>query len=125
MVAFPGETDEEFRQTLHVIERAGFMGLHVFRFSARPRTAAARYDGQVPADEAHERSRLAIELGHRLRAAYESSCEGRRLQAIWDRPADGRIRGVTENYLQVTAPAAGRRSGQLEDVVWRAGGVAA
>jgi threonylcarbamoyladenosine tRNA methylthiotransferase MtaB len=125
MVAFPGETDEDFRLTLDAIERAGFMGLHVFRFSARPRTAAARYDGQVPADEAHERSRLAIELGHRLRAAYESRFEGRRLHVIWDRPADGRIRGVTENYLQVTAPAAGRRAGQLEEVVWRAGGAAA
>jgi threonylcarbamoyladenosine tRNA methylthiotransferase MtaB len=125
MVAFPGETDEDFRLTLAAIERAGFMGLHVFRFSARPRTAAARYDAQVPAAEAHERSRLAIDLGHRLRAAYESHFEGRRLQVIWDRPADERIRGVTENYLQVTAPAEGRRPGQQEEVVWRAGGVAA
>jgi len=125
MVAFPGETDQDFRLTLDAVERAGFMGLHVFRFSARPRTAAARYDGQVPSGEARERSRRAIELGHRLREAYESRFEGRRLQVIWDRPADGHIKGVTENYLQVTAPASGRRAGQLEEVVWRAGGVAA
>ena len=125
MVAFPGETDQDFRLTLDAVERAGFMGLHVFRFSARPRTAAARYDAQVPVGEAHERSRLAIELGHRLREAYESRFEGRRLQAIWDRPADGHIKGVTENYLQATAPAEGRRPGQQEEVVWRAGGVAA
>jgi len=125
MVAFPGETAEDFRLTLDAIERAGFMGLHVFRFSARPRTAAARYEGQVPAGEAQERSRQAIELGHGLRAAYEARFEGRPLQVIWDRPANGRIRGVTENYLQVTAPAADRRPGQLEEVVWRPGGVAA
>jgi threonylcarbamoyladenosine tRNA methylthiotransferase MtaB len=125
MVAFPGETEDDFRQTLETIERAGFMGLHVFRFSARPRTAAARYDGQVPSAEAHERSRRAIELGHRLRTAYESRFEGRRLQVIWDRPVNGTIKGVTEHYLQVTAPAADRRPGQLEEVVWRAGGVAA
>lgn len=119
MVAFPGETDADFRMTLDAIERARFMDLHVFRFSARPRTAAARYDGQVAAGEARERSRLAIELGRRLHAEYGARFEGRPLQVIWDRPLHGRIRGVSENYLQVTAPAAGRRPGQLEEVVWR------
>jgi threonylcarbamoyladenosine tRNA methylthiotransferase MtaB len=119
MVAFPGETASDFRATLDAIERAGFTGLHVFRFSPRPRTAAARHPGQVPAAEAHERSRRTIELGQRLRAAYEASFDGRPLQVIWDRTVGDRIRGVSENYIQVTAPAAGRRAGQLEEVVWR------
>jgi threonylcarbamoyladenosine tRNA methylthiotransferase MtaB len=119
MVAFPGETEADFQGTLEAIDRAAFMGLHVFRFSPRPRTAAGRYDGQVPPAEAQERSRRAIELGHRLRAAYEARFDGRPLQVIWDRPAGGSIRGVSENYLQVTAPAAGRRPGQLEEVIWR------
>jgi len=120
MVAFPGETDADFRQTLEAVERAGFMGLHVFRFSPRPRTAAARHDGQVPAATAHERSRQAIELGRRLRAAYEARFEGRPLHVVWDRERGGRIRGLSENYLQATAPAAGRRPGELERVVWHA-----
>ncbi|HXM54915.1 MAG TPA: radical SAM protein [Candidatus Dormibacteraeota bacterium] len=120
MVAFPGETRDDFRATLDAIERAGFTGLHVFRFSPRPRTAAARYADQVPPAEAQERSRLAIELGHRQGAAYEARFEGRPLQVIWDRVVDGRIRGISENYIQVTAPAEGRRPGQLEEVIWRA-----
>ncbi|HSR22244.1 MAG TPA: MiaB/RimO family radical SAM methylthiotransferase [Candidatus Eisenbacteria bacterium] len=120
MVAFPGETDDDFRATLAAIERAGFSGLHVFRFSARPRTAAARYGEQVPVAEARERSRRAIELGHRLASEYETRFEGRPLHVIWDRVVDGSIRGVSEHYLQVTAPAAGRLPGQLEEVVWRA-----
>src|SRR5215472_10575232 len=120
MVAFPGETEADFGATLEAIERAGFTGLHVFRFSPRPRTPAARYPGQVPPPEARRRSRLAIELGERLRAAYEASFDGRPLQVIWDRALDGRIRGVSENYIQVTASAAGRAPGQLEEVVWRA-----
>src|SRR5262245_14392393 len=120
MVAFPGETEADFQGTLDAIERAGFTGLHVFRFSARPRTAAARYPDQVPAAEAQERSRRVIALGARLKAAYEAGFEGRPLRVIWDnRTAGGRIRGVSENYIQVTAPAAGRRPGQLEEVVWR------
>lgn len=119
MVAFPGETPDDFERTLEAIERAGFTGLHVFRFSPRPRTAAARYPDQVPTAQAQQRSHRAIDLGHRLRAAYEARFEGRPLQVIWDRVTDGRIKGVSQNYIQVTAPAEGRRPGQLEEVVWR------
>jgi threonylcarbamoyladenosine tRNA methylthiotransferase MtaB len=125
MVAFPGETGEDFAQTLEVVERAGFMDLHVFRFSPRPRTAAARYPDQVPAEEARRRSRHTIELGHRLSRRYAASFEGRRLQVIWDRVVAGRIRGVSENYIQVTADEVGRRAGQLEEVVWRTASSAA
>jgi threonylcarbamoyladenosine tRNA methylthiotransferase MtaB len=125
MVAFPGETEDDHRATLEVIERAGFTGLHVFRYSPRPRTAAARYDLQVPVAEAQERSREAIELGGRLRAAYETGFEGRPLRVIWDRVLGACIRGLSENYIQVTAPADGRRPGQLEEVVWRTASSAA
>lgn len=119
MVGFPGETDDDFRRTLDVIEEAGFMDLHVFRFSPRPRTAAARYPDQVPAAVARERSRRAIELGHRLHGEYLAAWEGRPVQVIWDRAVGGRLRGVSENYIQVGADPVGRRPGQLEEVVWR------
>jgi tRNA A37 methylthiotransferase MiaB len=119
MVGFPGETDDDFRRTLDVIEEAGFMDLHVFRFSPRPRTAAARYPDQVPAGVARERSRRAIELGHRLHGDYLAAWEGRPVQVIWDRAVGGRLRGVSENYIQVGADPVGRRPGQLEEVVWR------
>jgi len=118
MVAFPGESQDDFGRTLDALERAGFTGLHVFRFSARPRTAAARYPDQVPVSEARARSQAAIALADRLRAAYEARFEGRPLQVIWDRVIAGSIRGVSENYIQVTAPAEGRRPGQQEEVVW-------
>jgi threonylcarbamoyladenosine tRNA methylthiotransferase MtaB len=122
MVGFPGETDGDFADTLAAIERAAFMDLHVFRFSPRPRTAAGRYPDQVPVAVAQERSRLAIELGRRQRAAYEARFAGRPVEAIWDRPHAERIKGVSEHYLTVTAPAAGRRAGQLERVVFQPAG---
>jgi threonylcarbamoyladenosine tRNA methylthiotransferase MtaB len=125
MVAFPGESDDDFEKTLEVIERSGFMDLHVFRFSPRPRTAAARYPDQVSLEVARERSRRTIELGHRLHARYLAAWEGRTLQVIWDRPSAGRMRGVSENYIQVEADPAGRRPGQLEEVVWRTASSAA
>jgi threonylcarbamoyladenosine tRNA methylthiotransferase MtaB len=119
MVAFPGETEADFQRTLEVVERAGFSGLHVFRFSPRPRTAAARYADRVPDEVARARSRRLIALGHELRAGYESGFVGRPLDVIWDRVSGDRIRGLAENYIQVTAPAAGRRPASLERVVYR------
>jgi threonylcarbamoyladenosine tRNA methylthiotransferase MtaB len=120
MVGFPGETREDFERTLTVIEGARFMDLHVFRFSPRPRTAAARYADQVPVAEAQLRSGQAIELGHRLRAEYERRFAGRPVDVIWDRVVENRIKGVSENYLTVTAPSEGRHAGRLERVVFDA-----
>jgi threonylcarbamoyladenosine tRNA methylthiotransferase MtaB len=118
MVGFPGETREDFERTLTVIERSRFMDLHVFRFSPRPRTAAARYADQVPVAEAQARSRQAIELGHQLRAEYERRFAGQPVDVIWDRVVENQIKGISENYLTVTAPPEGRHAGQLEQVVF-------
>jgi threonylcarbamoyladenosine tRNA methylthiotransferase MtaB len=120
MVGFPGESEADFEQTLAVTERAGFTGLHVFRYSPRPRTAAARYPDQLDASVARARSLRLIELGHGLHRAYEARFDGRAVKVIWDRVIGDRVRGVSENYLQAQASAAGRRPGQLEEVVWRA-----
>jgi threonylcarbamoyladenosine tRNA methylthiotransferase MtaB len=119
MVGFPGETADDFERTLEAIERAAFMDLHVFRFSPRPRTAAARYLDRVAVQEAKERSRRTIELGHGLGAAYRARFHGETLDVIWDRAVEGRIRGLSQNYIQVTAAAQGRRAGQLEGLVYR------
>ncbi|MBO0727606.1 MAG: MiaB/RimO family radical SAM methylthiotransferase [Acidimicrobiaceae bacterium] len=119
MVGFPGETDDDFRRTLQAVEQAGFMDLHVFRFSPRPRTAAARYPDQVPVAIAQERSQRAIELGRRLRSEYERQFAGRQVDVIWDRTHAEVIKGVSEQYLTVTAPAAGRQAGRLERIVFQ------
>ena len=119
MVGFPGESVADFEATLAVVERAGFSGLHVFRYSPRPRTAAARYPDVASPAEAQERSRRLIELGLRLQADYEAHFVGRPLAVVWDRPVGERIKGISENYIQVTAPAAGRAAGQLEEVIWQ------
>jgi len=119
MVGFPGETEADFQRTLAEIEAAGFMDLHVFRYSPRPRTAATRYAESVPLEEGRRRSRAAIDLGHRLGLDYRRRFEGRRLAVIWDRVLGASIRGFSENYIQVTAPAIGRRPAELEEIVWR------
>jgi MiaB/RimO family radical SAM methylthiotransferase len=66
IVAFPGETDDEFERTVEVVDHAGFVHVHAFPFSPRPGTAAARWTGQsVPGTAANERlSRLRDRAEH-------------------------------------------------------------
>ncbi|MBO0702357.1 MAG: radical SAM protein [Candidatus Dormibacteraeota bacterium] len=122
MVGYPGETDDDFRATRELVSWAAFMDLHVFRFSPRPRTAAARYPDQVPREVAHARSQALIDQAHRQHDSYAARLAGRPVHPIWDRTHGNLIKGVTEYYLSATAPATGRQAGQLEERVWSGSG---
>jgi threonylcarbamoyladenosine tRNA methylthiotransferase MtaB len=62
MVGFPGETEDEFRETCRVVRQAGFSHVHTFRYSIRRSTRAERMDGQVPEKEKQERSNQIREI---------------------------------------------------------------
>ena len=66
IVGFPGETEDDFARTCKLVERCGFMRLHVFRYSKRPGTPAAIRDDQVDPKVKAARSQTLIELGRRL-----------------------------------------------------------
>lgn len=67
MVGFPGETEEDFLETLDFVEKARFLDMHVFAYSRRPGTPAAEYDDQVPEAVKHERSALLIRKKNEIR----------------------------------------------------------
>jgi threonylcarbamoyladenosine tRNA methylthiotransferase MtaB len=70
IVGFPGETEDDFRQTLATCESAGFMKIHVFPFSRRNGTPAADFDGQVRAEVKKERCQRLAELDRQLAHRY-------------------------------------------------------
>lgn len=104
---FPGETDEEFTNTLEFIRRNGLNYLHVFPYSQRPNTAAAKMPGHLPAEVVKERSRVLRELSTELKANYLRRFVGREVSVLWekDKDAQGRSKGHSPNYLEVCAPA--------------------
>jgi threonylcarbamoyladenosine tRNA methylthiotransferase MtaB len=102
MVGFPGETEEQFERTYHLIEEVGFLRLHIFRYSPRPGTAAAHFPDQVPERIKIERARWLRELGERLSRMAKERYIGQRLQVLAEEKAtDGRWRGWSENYIKV------------------------
>ena len=106
MVGFPGETEEEFEQSLDFVRAIQFSGLHVFRFSPRPGTKAAAMPGQVPPGEAGERSLRMHQEGKRLQQEFLNRFLGRTVQVLWEtgQPVDSGWlwHGLSENYLRVS-----------------------
>ncbi|PYM06956.1 MAG: tRNA (N6-isopentenyl adenosine(37)-C2)-methylthiotransferase MiaB [Candidatus Rokuibacteriota bacterium] len=84
IVGFPGETDEDFDQTVDMVERVGYEGLFAFRYSRRPGTPAAAMPGQVPEDVKARRNTRVLEVAERVSAAKSRPLEGREMEIMVD-----------------------------------------
>ena len=89
IVGFPGESEADFEQTLAFARRVGFAHMHIFPYSAREGTAAARFGGQVPEIERKRRVRELSELDAELGAAVRASFVGQVRPVLWEQH-DGR-----------------------------------
>lgn len=102
MVGFPGETEEHFEQTRDLIEQLMFSRLHVFRYSERPGTAAARMKDSVHSRVRKRRCRELIELGEDLEERFAKRFEDTRDTVLIE---DGDIGGVPRGYTRYYLPA--------------------
>ncbi len=102
IVGFPGEDGAEFAESLAFVERMAFARLHVFPFSPRPGTPAARMEGQVPEPVIRERAARMRALGEQMATAFRRRFLGQEMEVLWERRRrDGLWHGLTDNYLQV------------------------
>jgi threonylcarbamoyladenosine tRNA methylthiotransferase MtaB len=121
IAGFPGETDEEFAESLAFIKEMDFADGHVFTYSPRPGTAAARMQGQI-------RSGVRKERNHILRAAFEESAKSYRQKfvggmasVLWESTTevgeqDWQMQGHAGNYLRVSACASSPRWNKIDEV---------
>lgn len=110
IVGFPGETEEEFMETYNFIRDQRFAELHVFPYSMRTGTPAARMTDQVDEEVKNERVHRLIQLNDQLAKRYASSFEGEVLEVIPEEkykqdPESGLYEGYTDNYLKVVFEA--------------------
>ncbi len=101
IAGFPGESDDDARQTLDYVAGSPLTYLHVFPYSARPGTEAATLPGRVAGPAIRERARRLREVGHELAAAFRQRQLGQTREAI-ALDADGLV--LTDNYLKVRVP---------------------
>lgn len=121
IVGFPGETEEEFMETYNFIKEHKFSELHVFPYSKRTGTPAARMEDQVDEEVKNDRVHRLISLSDQLAKEYASQFEGEVLEVIpEDRfkegQQDGYYEGYTDNYLKVVFPATDEMIGKLVKV---------
>ncbi len=101
IVAFPGETEEEFRQSLEFIQKCAFADMHIFPYSRRPGTPADKMPGQLGNAVKEERSRWAIAVAEKMAAAYRRAQIGETVQVLFEEPAGQYYVGHTPNYIKV------------------------
>jgi len=121
ITGFPGETQDEFAASLEFVQEMDFAGGHVFTYSARPGTGAARLPAQVPMAVRKERS-------HRLHTSLEESARryrraflGKRLPVLWESVSElgeygWKMEGLTGNYLRVSAASLSPRWNEIDQV---------
>jgi len=97
IVGFPGETDEDFISSLDFAEKMAFAQIHVFEYSPREGTPAAKLPNQVPAHVKAERGREMRKLAGKLRQDFLKAQIGTTAEVLFEDEA----RGYTENYCQV------------------------
>jgi len=103
IVGFPGETEEEFEQTLAFIRKCAFASMHVFPYSKRPGTPAAKMPGQVSNAVKEMRARRAAEVAAQMEQDYLAQFMGQPLPVLFEEEKDGLWHGHTPNYIPVAA----------------------
>ena len=101
ITGFPGETEEEFAQTLAFIERCGFAAMHIFPYSVRPGTKAAAMPDQCTAAVKERRAARAAETAERMKQAYLRGCIGQTYPVLFEQEKNGLYVGHAPNYCQV------------------------
>ena len=103
MVGFPGERQEDFEQTCDLFERGPFSYAHVFKYSERDGTAAARYIEKVEDEEKSRRSAWIRRLSASKLTRFHERFRGRSMPVLFEQQLDGCWSGYTGNYIRVTA----------------------
>ncbi|WP_438433309.1 tRNA (N(6)-L-threonylcarbamoyladenosine(37)-C(2))-methylthiotransferase MtaB [Gorillibacterium sp. sgz500922] len=128
IVGFPGETEENFEAGYRFMQEMAFSEMHIFPYSKRTGTPAARMEEQVDEAVKAERVRRLIALSEEMQLAYARQFVGRTVEVIPDRqikegPRAGWFAGHADNYMQVVFPGAPGQTRRLTPVLVTEAGV--
>ena len=104
MVGFPDESDEEFNKTVEFVRNIKFANVHVFQYSQRRGTPAAKRPNQISPDVKEKRSKIIIAETQKTRDEFINRFIGKTMRVLFEQPAkDGLFEGKTDNYITVHA----------------------
>ena len=101
IVGFPGETEEEFQETLAFLQRCAFAQMHIFPYSRRQGTPAASMPGQLSNAEKASRAHRGAELAQAMERSWLTGWIGQTVPVLFEEEKDGFWRGHTPQYIEV------------------------
>ncbi len=101
IAGFPGETEDDFEQTMKMCKKCRFTWIHAFPFSARPGTTAAKMKNQVPQRISRERIKQLTAFAQQSKYEYTESFTGKTIKAIIEKHRSDCVRAVGENFLHI------------------------
>jgi threonylcarbamoyladenosine tRNA methylthiotransferase MtaB len=117
IVGFPGETEQDLQATLDVIRLAAFAKVHVFPYSPRPFTPAAREAHQVSAGVAKERLHRVLETAEQTGMAFACRFIGRDVTIVSEKSSPGEVEGYSEHYLWTEGHVCGNKMLERDNFV--------
>ncbi|MBC7217190.1 MAG: tRNA (N(6)-L-threonylcarbamoyladenosine(37)-C(2))-methylthiotransferase MtaB [Candidatus Caldatribacterium sp.] len=117
IMGFPGETEEDFEETVRFCREVGFARMHVFAFSARPGTVAFEWEktSGVPKSEKQRRVQRLLEIGRKLSEEYHRHFLGKELHVLIESVEENTGLGHSENYIPVRVQ--GISSNEIREIV--------
>ena len=101
IVGFPGETEEEFKQTLEFIEKCRFLYIHIFPYSDRKDTVASKMDGKLSLDEKTKRCAILNKKMLEIRREILGGYIGRKMPVLCEQAKNGLVHGYTPNFIEI------------------------
>ncbi|HHU59184.1 MAG TPA: tRNA (N(6)-L-threonylcarbamoyladenosine(37)-C(2))-methylthiotransferase MtaB [Bacteroidales bacterium] len=119
IVGFPGETEEEFEETMDVARRVGFGHMHIFKYSVRKNTRAERMPHHIPDAVKTERSQRMHALAEELKAAYRAPFDQTEQRVLVEKWADGKASGYNDYYVPMVFDSDNKKRNRFEQVLAR------
>ena len=116
IVGFPGETEEEFNKTFEFLKEIKFYKMHIFKYSPREGTPAAKMPNQVDGNIKEQRSQKLIKLSDQNQLWYNQKYIGKPVEVLFEEEKDGIWSGYTQNYIKVNFKSSKNLENQLVTV---------
>lgn len=116
IVGYPGESEDDFRATYNLMKELPITHFHVFPFSRRKNTTAAKMQEQIQADVKKERVKLMINLGEEKKDAFAKALIGQESSVLFETAKNGCFEGYTSNYVKVAVNSEKNLKNQIHRV---------
>lgn len=116
IVGFPGETKQEFEESLNFVEYIGFSRVHIFPYSKRPGTKAAIMPNQIPSEIKKERAKIMSNVAKKSTEKFLKNQQNKILQVLFETNSGDMYKGYSKNYCLVKVKSTSNICGKIKNV---------